>query len=210
MILPTDDGRSTSTRTRATRSATSPTTLLCEGQQQVAALGYSPLPINLVEAGFAAAAEDPRRQRADRDHRHHQPATTRRSPRTARTRSRTTTRSRRPATSRARPSARPAPAARRRARRSIPVPRATGRPVTARVARRTVLPGPTRMGRPPAAFLRATCPRGAPDDMQAAIRTVAPVARMERALWTPRMDSSRSTASQCPRRPTSAAGFVRR
>ena len=43
---------------------------LCQGQQGLGALGYAPLPINLVEDGFSQLAEDPRGRRP-RHHRRH-------------------------------------------------------------------------------------------------------------------------------------------
>ena len=83
---------------------------MCQGQQQSAALGYSPMPINLVEASFNQIAKIPG---ADVQNINIQscnnptftPAGANLLAETAPTR--------RPATSRARPSAPPAPAARR-------------------------------------------------------------------------------------------------
>lgn len=52
MIVPTEVGGVFTTRKGTTLGAFT-NYMLCEGQQQAAALGYSPLPMNLVLAGFA-------------------------------------------------------------------------------------------------------------------------------------------------------------
>jgi phosphate ABC transporter phosphate-binding protein len=88
---------------------------LCEGQQQADSLGYSPLPINLVQAGLDVVQRIPgvaaRRSTSAS-------ATTRPSPPAARTRWPRTRRSRPPVTRRAPGSAASAPVAPRRRRRS--------------------------------------------------------------------------------------------
>ena len=58
LILPTSTRQSFSTAKGATLAAFS-YYAMCQGQQQSAALGYSPMPINLVEAGFAQIAKIP-------------------------------------------------------------------------------------------------------------------------------------------------------
>ena len=58
LILPTTVGNGFSTAKGATLAAFS-YYAMCQGQQQSAALGYSPMPINLVEAAFAQIAKIP-------------------------------------------------------------------------------------------------------------------------------------------------------
>ena len=58
MIVPTEVGGIFTARKGATLS-TFATYMLCEGQQQATALGYSPLPMNLVMAGFTQIARIP-------------------------------------------------------------------------------------------------------------------------------------------------------
>ena len=58
MIVPTEVGGIFTERKGATLS-TFATYMLCEGQQQATALGYSPLPMNLVMAGFTQIARIP-------------------------------------------------------------------------------------------------------------------------------------------------------
>ncbi len=58
MIVPTTVAGTFSTNKGITLS-TFASYMLCEGQQQAAALGYSPLPLNLVKAGFTQIARIP-------------------------------------------------------------------------------------------------------------------------------------------------------
>jgi phosphate transport system substrate-binding protein len=58
LILPTTVGNGFSTAKGATLAAFS-YYAMCQGQQQSAALGYSPMPINLVQAAFAQIAKIP-------------------------------------------------------------------------------------------------------------------------------------------------------
>jgi len=58
LILPTTVGNSFTTAKGATLAAFS-YYAMCQGQQQSAALGYSPMPINLVQAAFAQIAKIP-------------------------------------------------------------------------------------------------------------------------------------------------------
>ena len=58
LILPTKVGNSFSTAKGSTLAAFAYYSM-CQGQQQSAALGYSPMPINLVEASFAQIAKIP-------------------------------------------------------------------------------------------------------------------------------------------------------
>lgn len=61
MIVPTNIPTSGSifTTSKGITLSTFASYMLCEGQQQAAALGYSPLPLNLVKAGFSQIARIP-------------------------------------------------------------------------------------------------------------------------------------------------------
>ena len=106
LILPTDPTNGMTTAKGYT-IGTFGNYALCLGQSQVDVLGYSALPINLVQDGFTQLAKIPGRDPTERTPASPS-ATTRRSPPTAPTRWPLTTRSRWPATSRAAPSARKA------------------------------------------------------------------------------------------------------
>ena len=68
MILPTDTSDGLTSAKGDTLGAFG-SYLLCQGQQQVDFLGYSALPINLVEAGYAQLQQIPGDQCAHSDHR---------------------------------------------------------------------------------------------------------------------------------------------
>lgn len=59
MIVPTDTNSKVFTKDKGATLGAFTSYMLCEGQQQAKALGYSPLPINLVKAGFQQIARIP-------------------------------------------------------------------------------------------------------------------------------------------------------
>ena len=150
LILPTKVGSSFSTAKGLTLAAFA-TYAMCQGQTESANLGYSPMPINLVEASFAQIAKIPGADVSDHQHpevRQSDLLPVRGEPAGADRRP-----TRRPATSRARPSAPPAPGERRPSRRRSAGrreqrppprrrPRRRGRP------RRRTRPGRLRRERP--------------------------------------------------------------